>query len=290
MDKLEQAREALTPGSVWERKPQIVTISPSADGNVVYVFDGGSGEALREHFLEQFQPVAALSLPVEGVKGEPVAFVHARALRHHIETKAEQTGTVLHRTQGELYGEKDVPIYTAPLANPEAEARLRERVAEIERERDEAKKDHARDAATFLSRGAIIAQDANRIEELETALAAAEARLAQAERVAELEQENIRTSGLYIDAIAERDALKTRLAQAEQVPAVTEVRPLDEWHEDYGDAVWWTWQDGQWLGEPSYIGGPNDSDWPGYHTHWSPHPAFPAALHPQSAAGEEGKA
>ena len=83
-------------------------------------------------------------------------------------------------------------------------------------------------------------------------------------------------------------AAEARLAQAEGGPTVTEARPLDEWHEDYGDAVWWTWQDGQWLGEPSYIGGPNDSDWPGYHTHWSPHPAFPAALHPQSAAGEEG--
>ena len=58
----------------------------------------------------------------------------------------------------------------------------------------------------------------------------------------------------------------------------TVVRPLDDWHEDFGDVVWWTWRDGEWLGEPSYIGTPNDSDWPGYHTHWSPHPPFPRAI------------
>ena len=58
--------------------------------------------------------------------------------------------------------------------------------------------------------------------------------------------------------------------------AAPEARPLDEWHEDYGYGVWFTWEDGQWLGEPSYIGNPNCDDWPGYHTHWIPHPEFPA--------------
>ena len=54
-------------------------------------------------------------------------------------------------------------------------------------------------------------------------------------------------------------------------------RPIDEWHEDFGYAVWWTFKDGDWLGEPSYIGSPLCDDWPGYHTHWTPHPKFPAA-------------
>jgi hypothetical protein len=54
--------------------------------------------------------------------------------------------------------------------------------------------------------------------------------------------------------------------------------PLAEYHEDHGCAVWWTWQDGEWLGEPAYIGSPNCDDWPGYHTHWTPHPGFPAPL------------
>ena len=54
-------------------------------------------------------------------------------------------------------------------------------------------------------------------------------------------------------------------------------KPLDAWHEDDGFVTWWTWRDGQWLGEPSYIGSPLCSDWPGYHTHWTKHPDFPAA-------------
>ena len=55
-------------------------------------------------------------------------------------------------------------------------------------------------------------------------------------------------------------------------------RPLDDWHEDLGEVVWWAWEDGDWLGEPAHIGSPLDSNWPGYHTHWTPHPQFPAAL------------
>lgn len=51
--------------------------------------------------------------------------------------------------------------------------------------------------------------------------------------------------------------------------------PLSEYHEDQGPVVWWTWQNGEWLGEPAWIGAPGDSDWPGYHTHWTFHPLFP---------------
>lgn len=79
--------------------------------------------------------------------------------------------------------------------------------------------------------------------------------------------------------------LKTELT-APPAPKVTEVRPLDDWHEDYGDVVWWARLEGEWIGEAAWIGTPNDSDWPGYHTHWSPHPPFPAAL---TAAQEAGK-
>jgi hypothetical protein len=57
--------------------------------------------------------------------------------------------------------------------------------------------------------------------------------------------------------------------------AQVQARPLDDWHEDYGSCVWWTWENGKWLGEPAWIGGPLDSDWPGYHTHFTPHPTFP---------------
>ncbi len=60
----------------------------------------------------------------------------------------------------------------------------------------------------------------------------------------------------------------------------TVARPLDEWHEDHGFVVWWCWDDGRWLGEPAWIGSPNCSDWPEYHTHWTPHPLFPAKVQP----------
>jgi hypothetical protein len=60
---------------------------------------------------------------------------------------------------------------------------------------------------------------------------------------------------------------------------------MDEYHEDYGNVVWWTWEDGEWLGEPAWIGTPSDSDWPGYHTHWTRHPDFPAAALAKQAKG-----
>lgn len=69
-----------------------------------------------------------------------------------------------------------------------------------------------------------------------------------------------------------------RTGEINAAPATSAARPLEEWHEDHGFAVWWTWQDGDWLGEPSYIGSPLCGDWPGYHTHWTPHPAFPVPL------------
>lgn len=69
-----------------------------------------------------------------------------------------------------------------------------------------------------------------------------------------------------------------RIVGPDEVDPVTVVRPLDDWHEDYGDVVWWARLEGEWLGEAAWIGTPNDSDWPGYHTHWSRHPAFPSAI------------
>lgn len=49
-------------------------------------------------------------------------------------------------------------------------------------------------------------------------------------------------------------------------------RPLSDWHEDDGFVTWWKFP----VNEPSYIGSPLCSDWPGYHTHWTPHPEIPA--------------
>lgn len=56
--------------------------------------------------------------------------------------------------------------------------------------------------------------------------------------------------------------------------AAPEARPLDEWHEDMGAVTWWRFP----VEEAAWIGTPLDSDWPGYHTHWTPHPAIPVML------------
>jgi hypothetical protein len=48
-------------------------------------------------------------------------------------------------------------------------------------------------------------------------------------------------------------------------------RPLSEWCEDFGPVTWWKLP----VEEAAWIGTPNDDDWPGYHTHWTPHPAVP---------------
>ncbi|NQX57525.1 hypothetical protein [Paenibacillus qinlingensis] len=37
---------------------------------------------------------------------------------------------------------------------------------------------------------------------------------------------------------------------------------IDEWHEDKGDVLWWSFP----IQEPPYCGSPLDSDWPDYHT------------------------
>ncbi|WP_211296433.1 hypothetical protein [Paenibacillus donghaensis] len=55
---------------------------------------------------------------------------------------------------------------------------------------------------------------------------------------------------------------------------LTEAKSIDEWHEDIGPVLWWTFP----IEEPPYCGSPLDVDWPGYHTHWTPLiiPAAPA--------------
>jgi hypothetical protein len=51
------------------------------------------------------------------------------------------------------------------------------------------------------------------------------------------------------------------LAQPEPV-----ARPEDEYHEDMGAVLWWRFP----IDEPPYCGSPLDSEWPGYHTHFTP--------------------
>ena len=48
-------------------------------------------------------------------------------------------------------------------------------------------------------------------------------------------------------------------------------RPEAEWTEADGPVVWWVYP----IREPAWIGAPIDDNWPGYHTHWTPHPEVP---------------
>jgi hypothetical protein len=50
-------------------------------------------------------------------------------------------------------------------------------------------------------------------------------------------------------------------------------RPGEQWHEDDGPVLWWRFP----VVEPPYAGTPNDSDWPGYHTHFTSLPPAPVA-------------
>jgi hypothetical protein len=52
--------------------------------------------------------------------------------------------------------------------------------------------------------------------------------------------------------------------------------PGEKWHEDDGPVLWWRFP----VVEPPYSGTPNDSDWPGYHTHFTPLPPAPVAPTP----------
>lgn len=72
-----------------------------------------------------------------------------------------------------------------------------------------------------------------------------------------------------------RASLPTPPAQAAQVPVLA--RSLSEWHEEDGTVIWWAWNGEArgWAGEAAYIGSPLCDDWPGYHTHWTPHPSQP---------------
>jgi hypothetical protein len=54
--------------------------------------------------------------------------------------------------------------------------------------------------------------------------------------------------------------------EASPLPYVGRSHLLADWHEDIGPALWWVLP----LREPPWVGTPLDSDWPDYHTHWTP--------------------
>ena len=90
---------------------------------------------------------------------------------------------------------------------------------------------------------------------------------------------------VILDQITEWADRLTAL-QSAQTEGRDAARPIDEYHEDMGPVAWWKFP----IVEASYIGSPNFDDWPGYHTHFTPHPAIPsnhAAI--DNAQATEGK-
>jgi hypothetical protein len=62
---------------------------------------------------------------------------------------------------------------------------------------------------------------------------------------------------------------------ARQALAPEVATPGEEYHDDDGPVLWW--QLPAMDGEQPWVGTPNDSDWPGYHTHFTPPPPAPVA-------------
>lgn len=44
--------------------------------------------------------------------------------------------------------------------------------------------------------------------------------------------------------------------------------PMDAWYHEVEPVLWWFFP----VQEAPWCGSPGDSDWPGYHTHWTPLP------------------
>jgi hypothetical protein len=64
-------------------------------------------------------------------------------------------------------------------------------------------------------------------------------------------------------------AFETAAEQLEALPDPQPLaRPIDEWTEEDGEVLWWSFP----IDEPPYIGSPLYTDWPDYHTHWTPIP------------------
>ncbi len=77
------------------------------------------------------------------------------------------------------------------------------------------------------------------------------------------EFELVADSFVRLEMICEKADINKKM---QLISGCNTARPIDEWHEDYGDVLWWIFP----IAEPPYCGSPLASDWPEYHTHWTP--------------------
>ena len=71
------------------------------------------------------------------------------------------------------------------------------------------------------------------------------------------------------------DLARAVLARWGRPAAAPVAIPGEKYHEDMGPVTWWRLP----VDEPPWVGTPNDSDWPGYHTHFTPAPTNPLNAH-----------
>ncbi|ULQ47448.1 hypothetical protein JN531_003990 [Flagellatimonas centrodinii] len=107
----------------------------------------------------------------------------------------------------------------------------------------------------------------------------------ESERIARLAE--MAASGRFADEMALRSQCGAMTAHIAKLQAALDeaqkVRTLGDYHEDYGPVVWWT----KPCNEPAWIGTPLDDTWPGYHTHWTKHPAVPDELQIDNVVEDE---
>ena len=77
-----------------------------------------------------------------------------------------------------------------------------------------------------------------------------------------------RWEGSDVDLVAFTRHALARWGRPAPVPVAI---PGEKYHEDMGPVTWWRLP----VDEPPWVGTPNDSDWPGYHTHFTPAPTNP---------------
>lgn len=72
---------------------------------------------------------------------------------------------------------------------------------------------------------------------------------------------------LYLTPKPPHDEASLKALYTAPMPTPSQqARPLDEWDEWNGNVLWWKFP----IDEPPYVGTPLDTDWPKYHTHWTP--------------------
>jgi hypothetical protein len=82
---------------------------------------------------------------------------------------------------------------------------------------------------------------------------------------------------LALDHRAQENLAKWAEARAE-LTRLTTLRPASEWHDDFGDVLWWRLP----VEEPPYVGSPMEYGWrDDYYTHFSPLPDWVSQVLPE---------